>query len=441
MSIIMILCAMVSACTSTSTPAAENAPQASDGSENAEAPVSITFWSAPNPTQTVYWQGMADAYMASHPGVSITVSAIPESPSSEAGIQAAIAGGTAPAASENIFIGFGEQLASSSALLPLDEMPGWADLIEARHMEKTIEGWKFPDGHYYVLPMYSNAMLWGYRIDILKELGMDAAPRTYSEVIAMGEALKEKYPDKVVWARSALGTNTWWERWFDFFMLYYAASNGTQLSSGANVTADDASAVAVLTFLSDLSKDKMLIVEPATEPFETGFEVMDAIGPWTFTNWAEKYPELKLNETYVLTTPPVPDTYPSDQPVKTFADTKGIVFYKQATPEATAAMWDFVKWVLSDEKNDLTWLEKTSLPPARDDLSTNAVFQEYFQQNPQLLAYAAELPYAIPPMAASKYTEIQTSMGDLAIVPVVTSNADPATSWNSFKEALASYIQ
>src|SRR5579859_3649346 len=59
---------------------------------------SITFWAAPNPPQQAFWTAMAKAYMAQHTGTQITVRAMPESPSSEAGIQAAIAGGTAPTA-------------------------------------------------------------------------------------------------------------------------------------------------------------------------------------------------------------------------------------------------------------------------------------------------------------------------------------------------------
>jgi len=244
-----------------------------------------TFWSAPNPTQTVFWQSMAEAYMAANPGAKIEVSAMAESPSSEATILTAIAGGTAPEASENIFIGFGQQLVDSEALVPLETMPGWDEIIKNRKMEQTIQGWKFPDGHYYILPIYSNAMLFGWRIDILKELGYDTPPRTYSEIYEMGEKLKAKYPDKVVWARAALSQNTWWERWFDFFMLYYAASNGTPLTSGPNITADDASAVSVLNFMSELNKKGLLLTQQVTDPFETGVEVMDSLGPWTFAGW------------------------------------------------------------------------------------------------------------------------------------------------------------
>lgn len=400
-----------------------------------------TFWSAPNPTQTVFWQSMAEAYMAANPGAKIEVSAMAESPSSEATILTAIAGGTAPAASENIFIGFGQQLVDSEALVPLETMPGWDEIIKNRKMEQTIQGWKFPDGHYYILPIYSNAMLFGWRIDILKELGYDTPPRTYSEIYEMGEKLKATYPDKVVWARPALAQNTWWERWFDFFMLYYAASNGTPIVTGPEITADDASAVNVLTFMSELSKKELLLTQQVTDPFETGVEVMDSLGPWTFAGWKEKYPELQLGVNYALTPPPVPDDYPADQPIKTFADAKGIVLYKQGDAKTTEAVWEFIKWVFSDPQNDLTWLEKTTLPPARDDLATNEVFQSFFSENPQLKAYAEESPYAIPPMAAAKFTEIQTELGDIAIVPVVTAGQDPAQAWDAFKASLAGFIK
>jgi ABC-type glycerol-3-phosphate transport system substrate-binding protein len=150
--------------------------------------VQFDFWAAPNPPQEAFWSEMADQYMADHPNVTINVSAMPESPSSEAGIQAAIAGGTAPAASENIFIGFGGELFRSDAIVPLNEMEGWQDILEARNMQQTVEAWQFQDGNYYILPIYSNAMLFGWRTDILSQLGIQDPPQTYSGVLDMANS-------------------------------------------------------------------------------------------------------------------------------------------------------------------------------------------------------------------------------------------------------------
>src|SRR2546429_4001830 len=167
----------------------------SNAGDQAGTTQSITFWPAPTPAQQGFWTEMAKAYMSQHKGVQITVRAMPESPSSEAAIQTALAGGTAPTASENIFTGFAGQLVNSQALVPLDQMPGWNDLMTSRHMDQTIQGWKFSDNHTYVLPIYTNAILVSWRLDILKQIGYDKPPQTYSEILQMGDELKQKFPD------------------------------------------------------------------------------------------------------------------------------------------------------------------------------------------------------------------------------------------------------
>ena len=406
------------------------------GVSTATSSTNVTFWAAPNPPQQAFWANMAKAYMAQHTDVKITVRAIPESPSSEAAIQAALAGGTGPTASENIFTGFSGQLISDQAIIPLDQMPGWNDLIKARHMNQSITGWKYGDGHTYVLPIYTNAVLVAWRMDILKQLGYDKPPQTYSQVLALGDKLKQKFPDKFVWAHAELTQNTWWQRWFDFFTLYDAASHGQGLVSGNKVSADDQGAISTLTFLQNLAQKKLLLVQTATDPFEAGTSVMSIIGPWQFTYWQQKYPQLKLNDTYALAPPPVPDNYPASQPVKTFADAKGIVIYKQASAAQQQAVWQFVKWVFSDPAHDLQWLQTTSLPSARDDLSTNPTFKAYLDQHPELASFAQNIPNAVPPLTSPKYTDIQVALGDDAVIPVVKGQTTPEQAWQNWKTAV-----
>jgi multiple sugar transport system substrate-binding protein len=403
-------------------------------------PAKFTFWASGGGQQT-FWESMAKAYMQANPGVQIAVSKMPEQPTSESAIQTAIAGGTAPNGSENIFIGFGQDLSSSKAIMPLDSMPGWQELITARHMEKTIQAWKFPDGHYYVLPIYSNAMLMGWRMDLLKQAGVDKPPRTYSEVLAAGAKVKAKFSDKFVWARPQLAQDTWWERWFDFFMFYDAASNGKALINGNQISADDQAATNTLQFFDDLNKKQFMLTQTATDPFETGLSVMGVIGPWTFPTWKEKYPALKLNDSYVLTLPPVPDNYPADQPIKTFADAKGLVVYAQGTPDQQQAVWNFYRWVYADPQHDLQWFNQTNLPPARDDLNTNAAFQAFFQTHPELVAYAQAIPQAVPPVSSGKYQDIQTQLGQQAVNPVATGQKSAQQAWTDFKTALTPLLK
>lgn len=206
----------------------------------------ISFWAAPNPTQQTYWNKMADEFNKSQSKIKVKVSPMKETPSSEASIQAAIAGGSAPTMSENISRSFAAQLAKSKAIIPLDQVNGYNQILQERHMTNTIKTWKFSDGHQYVLPLYSNAMLFAWRIDILKKLGFNQPPKTYSQFLNLTDKLKAKYPDKFIWAKADLADPTAWKRWFDFFMLYNAASNGNNFISGNKFVADDTAGVQVL---------------------------------------------------------------------------------------------------------------------------------------------------------------------------------------------------
>ncbi|WP_274653922.1 extracellular solute-binding protein [Paenibacillus humicola] len=396
----------------------------------------IEFWAAPNPTQQAFWQEMAKNYEATNPNVKINVSAMKESPTSEAGIQAAIAAKSAPTMSENINRGFAAQLADSKALVPLDTLDGFQDIVSERNMSSTIGPWKFADGHQYVLPIYSNAMLFGWRLDTLKELGYSEPPKTYGEILELTKKLKAKYGDKkFLWAKADLADPTAWKRWFDFYMLYDAASNGNKFIEGDKFTGDDKAGQEVLTFVDDLRKEKGLLARQTTDPFENGVGTFVDIGPWTFTTWAQKYPNLKYNVNYALTMPPVPDDVDPAKS-KTFADTKGLVIYASATKAQQEAAVGFIKWVYSDAKNDAAWFQQTMLPPARDDLTSNAAFKTILDQNPQLKPYAENVPNAIPPMDNAKYNDLQTIIGEQAFNKVVKGEISPADGWANMKKAI-----
>lgn len=397
--------------------------------------ISFEFWAAPNPTQTAFWKQMAEIYQDENPDVSISVTAIPEKPSSEASIQAAIAAKKAPAASENIMRSFGAELAQNEAIVALNELPGWNDIIRERNMSETIKTWELEDGKQYVFPIYSNAMLFGWRLDILKELGYTEPPKTYGEIIEAGKKLKEKYPDKFVWVSPSLAKNDWWERWFDFFMLYNAASNGNSFIEGNEFVADEEACKKVLTFMKELKDNNLLLTDEATDPFETALGIFSTVGPWNFTGWKEKYPEIKFGENLALVAPPVPDDVDPSQS-KTFADAKGVVIYSQATPEQQEAAWDFVRYVFSNTENELKWLEATNLPPARDDLAENEDFAQYLSEHPEINEYAKMIPNAIPPISNPKVIEIQTIIGEQAVNPIVSGEKDVEQAWEDMKREI-----
>lgn len=408
-----------------------------DGEEEStkDGVTTIDFWAAPNPPQQKYWQQMADQFNAEHDDIKVEVSAIKESPTSEASIQSALAGEGAPTISENINRGFAAQLADSKALVPLNELEGWDELIEGRSMTETVEAWKFSDGNQYVMPIYSNPMLFGWRIDILNELGFEEAPKTYSEVIEVVQKLKDKYPDKFLWAKPDLADPTAWKRWFDFFMLYNGASEGNNFIEGNDFVASEDAAKDVFGFFAELEENDGILLKQSTDPFETGLGIFADIGPWTFNYWEEKFPKMKYGETFTLAPPPVPDGS-STENVKTFADAKGLVIFASAPEAEQKAAMEFLTWVYSDPENDVAWLEETNLPPARDDMSTNDMFKSFLEENPAIVPYAEAIKNGIPSIDNPKYNELQTLIGQHAVNPLVKGETTPEEAWNNMKQAI-----
>ncbi|MFQ5796565.1 MAG: extracellular solute-binding protein [Candidatus Bipolaricaulia bacterium] len=405
----------------------------------AQGQLRVTFWSAPNPPQEVFWRNMAERFNESQDEIEVYVTAMVETPSSEATITNALAGGKAPASSENIFPGFGATLVNSEAVVALDTLPGWDKVVERRVMKEVIEGWKFADGHVYILPIYANAMLFSWRLDTLKELGLTEPPTTYSEMMNVGRALKRRHPDKFLMARKALIEPTWWQRWFDFFMLYYAASDGQPFIIGNEVTADDGAVIEVFKFYGDLKAKDYLLTRTVTSPFETGLSIWRDLGPWTFPWWASNFPELVLGETFMAVPPPLPDDV--DLPyAKTFADAKGLVIYAQRSPEEQVAIWEFIKWVFTDPINDRAWIDATGMLPLRGDLATNPTFARVFEEHPELLPYADEMPFAVPAIAHEKFADIQTTLSDEGLIPVILGRKTPAKGWADAKAAIEAIL-
>ena len=120
-------------------------------------------------------------------------------------------------------------------------------------MEEAIQSWQFADGHYYILPIYSNPILYGWRTDILAELGVTEIPSTYEEIIEVARIAQEE--DIFLMVRPALVQPNWWERWFDFFTLYNSISGNQPFIEDAEITADEDAVLDVFRFYQQLAAE------------------------------------------------------------------------------------------------------------------------------------------------------------------------------------------
>jgi multiple sugar transport system substrate-binding protein len=396
-------------------------------------PVTVKFWTAPNPQQEAYWKGVTDNWNATHPDIQIAWEVIPAGASSEEVLLTAIATGTAPDISTNIFSGFAAQLVSSGAAVALDEFPDFWDVVEGRQMRNIMEkGWGYK-GHYYVLPLYNNAMRYWWGKGLLEEAGMTEAPRTYSDVLSLCQAIGK--PGE----RYAIGFpsyKNWWDRWFGYLVLYYAASGGAPYIDLENneVLFDNEAGMAVLNFMNDAFRAGCAPTEDLTDPLPNELVAGWVMGPWSIISTAETYPDYE----YVVSPPPVPDDFPEGDPVYTFADTKGMIMFTQSQHKEEA--WEFIKWYFADVQHDVDWLEATNMPAVREDMTTNPAFDAYWADHPVVKEYAEGVPYSVPPALIATTIEVQRIMGREMIEPIWFGTKTPDEAMADAVAAIEDYL-
>jgi multiple sugar transport system substrate-binding protein len=400
----------------------------------AQGTVTVNFWTAPNQGQFAYWDGVIQAFNAAKVKLgtkTIVVQAqkMPETPSSEAGIQNALATKTAPALSENINRGFAATLAASGRVYDLGDEPVYKAIVASRKMETIMPGWAI-GGKQYVVPLYANPMGYHWNVSALAELGFKGkVPTTVDDLAKLvaafagpkGEALKAKGVEFLFLRPQLLRPENWWDRWFDFQMEYEALTGGKSMVDGEKLTMDPKIAAEVFRLFGSMGKAIQ------GEQDDTAFEravvpaVFQVTAPWDIPKYKAAGKAYGLSGDYVYGPPLVRK---AGDPPYTFADAKGITFYKggNVTDEQHKAAVAFVAWVFAAERgadNDLKWLKVTGMLPMRGDLASNPAFAGYIKENPEYAGQAEWIGRSVPAMASARMTEILTALGEKGLAPYI----------------------
>lgn len=421
---------------------------ASGGAENTSGgTVTVDFWTAPQQVQYNFWESKAQAFNETKTQVNgktieVKVQQMPESPSSEAGIQNAIATGTAPAVSENVNRGFAATLAASDVVYDLSSEDWFNEVIEARQMGDTMDSWAI-DGKQYVLPVYVNPMVWQWNMKALKVLGYDKAPETLDEFTEVMKAFNEN-KDALAeigvthsfYRPSLQRPDQYWDRWYDFMMPYDAFSQGKSIVEGTTLTMDKDAAVKAMeligTFGNTIQQGELSSIWIEEKP-----SVLVTINaPWEISLYKEN--NKVYGEDYIYG--PAIVEKEGDIPYN-FADSKGLTFYKtdNVSEDQHAGAVEFVKWVYNAENSaqtDLDWLNATTMLPVRGDLNENEAFADVMKEYPELSALAQWVPYSMPGLASDKDADIWTAFTETAMAPYINEvvntepgNAPDATSY------------
>ena len=394
------------------------------------------FWTAPQQGRYDLWESWAVEFNATNTQVNgktvqVKVQQMPESPSSEAGIQNAIATGTAPAVSENVNRGFAATLAASGVVYDLSEEEWFNEVIEARQMGDTMDAWAI-DGKQYVLPLYVNPITWQWNTKALDAMGYEV-PTTLAEFQEIMDNFDAKKDDLAAvgvthsfYRPSLVRPDQYWDRWSDFMMIYDGLSGGKSIVEGDTLTMDRDAAIQAMEVIGDfgnsLQQGELSSIWVEAQP-----SVLVTINaPWEISLYRENNKVYGVDYEYG----PALVQNEGDTPYN-YADSKGLVFYKtdDISEEEHLGAVEFVKWCYNAEnsaQSDLEWLEATTMLPVRGDLNTNEAFADIMAEYPELAALAEWVPYSIPGLATDKDADIWTAFTEVCTSPYVNEMSQQA---------------
>ena len=341
----------------------------------------LIFWSSNNTEEINFTKKYVDAWNQEHTDLPVAFQIVPEGQSSEEVILAAVVGRTTPDIYANMWQGDVEDFALSGVLVPLDTLDGFLDFLYERCDSQVVKEITSSDGHIYQIPWKVNPIMMEYNPSLFKKEGMDSIPGHYTDFLAAGAKLKSSNTYLGISEVNAI----WWQRFFNFLPLYYAASGGAPLVKDGKAAFDNEYGVMVFDFLQKIYIPEYFPKESLKgqrDPFLAQKVATTFTGPWTF-DFNEKFKPAGLK--YDFREVPVPDDHVG--PIYTYGDPKNIVIFNTCQHPENA--WRFLKTLLS-EKADLDFLEMSRQFPRRKNLMDNPSFASYFKVHPELVPFARQ---------------------------------------------------
>lgn len=360
-------------------------------SENENSDTLLIYWCSNNSYEIQFAKQKTEKWNKNNPNVSVKYQPVPEGRSSEEIILAAVVGQTTPDIYSNMWQGDVEAYAQASVLVALDTLSGFMDFLNERCDSEVIEEIRSLDGHIYQIPWKINPIMLIYNEKMISDLGASSPPQSYSDFFRFSAKFQKDvngdgYVDR--WFGYSEVLVTWWQRFFDFYPLYLAASGGAPLVKGDKAVFNNQYGVGVFKFLRTLYKKNYFSKEQLSarqDVFLSEIIATRFTGPWEISH-ADKFKPKGFE--YNFSSIPVPDDHQG--PIYTYGDPKNIVIFK--TCKNPSAAWEYVK-TLIDRDGDLKLLELTNQLPRRKNINIDPYFGNYFDKNPKMKIFAEQSKY------------------------------------------------
>ncbi|HEX2961532.1 MAG TPA: extracellular solute-binding protein [Ignavibacteriales bacterium] len=352
----------------------------------------MLYWSSNNSDEITFARLVVQQWNRLNPDKPLRFQPVPEGQSSEEVVLAAVVGGTTPDIYSNMWQGDVELYARSGKLIALDKIPGFLEFLYQRCDTAVVKEITSTDGHIYQVPWKINPIMLIYNKKMFESIGMNNPPSTYRQFFDAAKKIKRFDPEGGYvnrWIGYSEVLVTWWQRFFDFYPLYLAASGGAPLVKNNKVVFNNKYAVEVFRFLKTLYDNGFFPRERLSarrDPFLGGDIATRFTGPWEIVHAERFKPE---GFEYGFSGLPVP----ADSLIGrayTYGDPKNIVIFNTCKDPARA--WEFIKLMITPE-NDLLMLKTTTQLPRRRDLTENAGFLGYFKDNPRMMTFARQSKY------------------------------------------------
>ncbi len=351
----------------------------------------LLYWSSNNSYEIEFARVVTKTWNAQSDEHAVRFQPVPEGRSSEEIILAAVVGKTTPDIYSNMWQGDVEYYARAGVLVPLDTIPGFMEFLYQRCDSAVVKEITSSDGHIYQIPWKTNPIMLLYNKNLLKGIGYDDPPRTYSEFLDAAEKFKQDtdgdgYVDR--WIGNASPLVTWLQRFFDFYPLYLGASGGGHLVKDGSIVFDNQYAVQVFDFVKTLYDNQYFARERLDARQDAFLQEVIATrftGPWDIAR-LERWRDDSFD--YAFAPLPVPDGHQGE--VYTYGDPKNIVIFKTCKNPNKA--WAFLKFLINRE-NDLRLLKITSQLPRRKKMFSDPDFKNHFAENPKLIPFARQVKY------------------------------------------------